>query len=177
MKEDLSMFGGWAIDIECYKKILEILPRGNTILELGSGLATNKLSEKYKMFSIEHDENWVNKYNSTYIYAPLVYDYNNPIINWYDVKILKEKLPTEYDLILVDGPPGGASINKMTRDGFRRNIDLFNIENTLIIFDDIQRKEEMWSMNMLVSELNRRFEIFTGGTGNNIKKFGIIYPT
>lgn len=177
MNEDLSMFGGWAIDVECYQKILELLPAGKTILEFGSGHATDKLAETYTMYSIEHDGNWLNKYKSTYIHAPIVADHNEPRINWYNPEAIKNNLPEHYDLILVDGPIGGLSPNGMTRDGFRRNKHLFNLENTIIVFDDIQRKPEMDSMNMLVKELGRRVEMFESGAGEiNKKMFGVIYP-
>lgn len=177
MNEDLSMFGGWAIDVECYQKILEILPAGKTILEFGSGHATNKLAETYTMYSVEHDEKWVNKYKSTYIHAPIVRDFNEPMINWYNPEAIKNNLPEHYDLILVDGPIGALTANGLTRDGFRRNKHLFNLDNTIIVFDDIQRKGEMDSMNMLVKELGRRVEIFDSGAGQKNKKmFGVIYP-
>jgi hypothetical protein len=178
MTEDLSMFGGWAIDIECYQKILEILPAGKTILEFGSGHATNKLAETYKMYSVEHDPAWVGKYNSTYIHAPITVEASqDPAINWYSVEALKKGLPEHYDLILVDGPVGALTPNRMTRDGFRRNINLFNLDDVIIIFDDIQRQWEMNSMNMLVKELGRRVEIFNSGMDRkNSKKFGVIYP-
>ena len=176
MSEDLSMFGGWAIDIECYQKIIEILPAGKTILEFGSGHATNKLAETYTMYSVEHDGNWVGKYNSTYIHAPIKPDYTEPMINWYDPKAIEGNLPEHYDLILVDGPVGGLSTNRMTRDGFRRHKNLFNL-NCIIVFDDIQRKPEMDSMNLLVKELGRKVEIFDSGAGEkHKKKFGVIYP-
>ena len=179
MKEDLSMFGGWAMDIECYKKILELLPEGKILLEFGSGHATNKLSETYKMYSVEHDKKWVNKYNSTYIYAPITTEKSEmPIINWYDVNVLKRQLPAEYDLILIDGPPVALSTNAMTRDGFRRNINLFNLRDVIIVFDDIQRKGEMNSMILLAKELNSNYEIFNSGINSkNKKQFGIIKPT
>ncbi|MFW5847391.1 MAG: hypothetical protein ACOCVF_00530 [bacterium] len=178
-KEELSIFGGWAIDVECYEKILEILPKGKTILEFGSGYVTNKLAEDYIMYSIEHNIDWINKYNSTYIYSPIIEDSNKPIINWYDPKILKNKLPKHYDLILIDGPVGGLTKNGLTRDGFRRNKHLFNLDNIFIIFDDVYRKGELYSMNELSRELNRKVEIFDSGIikkEKSKKKFGIIYP-
>ena len=177
MNKKLNMLGGWSIDVECYEKILEILPKGKTILELGSGSGTGILGEKYNIISIEHDKKWVDKYKSKYIYAPLIQDYNNPRIYWYDTNILKKNILTiDYDLILVDGPPRSASPNKMTRDGFRRNIKLFNLNDVYIIFDDIHRIEEMESMKRLVKELNVKYETFDSGVGNTSKKFGLIYP-
>ena len=61
-------FGGWSIQEVCFNFIREILPSGKTILELGSGYGTKRLSEHYKMYSIENYSQWVGKYNSTYIW-------------------------------------------------------------------------------------------------------------
>jgi hypothetical protein len=178
MKEDLSMFGGWAIDVECYLKILEILPKGKTILELGSGHTTDKLAERYKMHSIEHNEKWVDRYNSKYIHAPIEEETSEqPPINWYSVSAIKKSLPKHYDLILIDGPVGKLTKNGMTRDGFRRNKHLFNLEDTIIVFDDVQRAGEMNSMLALSKELGRKYEIFESGFDKpKQKKFAIIYP-
>jgi len=178
MKEDLSMFGGWAIDIECYRKILEILPAGKTILELGSGHSTNKLAETYKMHSIEHNGKWVGKYKSTYIHAPIEEERSEePPINWYSAEAIRKNMPDHYDLILIDGPVGKLTRNGMTRDGFRRNKHLFNLEDTIIVFDDVQRKGEMDSMLKLAEELDRKYEIFDSGLNEpKPKKFAVIYP-
>ena len=39
----------------------------------------------YSVFSIEHDQSWIGKYNTHYIYAPI----KN---GWYDIEILKREL-------------------------------------------------------------------------------------
>ena len=41
----------WSITKECFDKIVEILPFGSTILEIGSGNSTKILSQFYKMIS------------------------------------------------------------------------------------------------------------------------------
>ena len=64
-------FGGWSINEVCFKYIREILPSGKTILEFGSGFGTEQLSKHYTMYSIENYEEWVGKYKSTYIHAPI----------------------------------------------------------------------------------------------------------
>ena len=177
LQREWSMFGGFAIDVECYLKILEILPAGKTILELGSGYGTKKLAESYKMYSIEHNELWVDKYDSTYILAPIeIESSEDPPINWYNVSAIKKQLPKHYDMILVDGPIGGVNSNVMARDGFRRNKHLFNLEDTIILFDDVQRRGELASMFALTKELNRKYKIFNSGTKEKPKQFAIIYP-
>lgn len=131
--EHINNLGGWAIAPEVYNWIRKNIKNGSTILELGSGTGTSELSKYYKMHSIEHDENFVGKYDSTYIHAPIK-QYDG--YRWYDVDILEEKLPIEYDLLLIDGPPGGIG-----RIGVVHNIDLFNTDIPIIV-DDTNRKPE-----------------------------------
>ena len=64
-------FGGWAISKTCFDYIRELLPGGKVILELGSGEGTAELAKYYRMYSIENQKEWINKYDSTYIYAPI----------------------------------------------------------------------------------------------------------
>lgn len=127
----MENFHDYMISRELYRWIRNNLKEGNTILELGSGDGTRLLSERYKMYSIENNEKWLNKYDSTYIHAPI----KN---NWFDVEVLKKELPNDYDLILVDAPPG---FNENARMGFYTNIELFNTSVPIII-DDIHRPGE-----------------------------------
>lgn len=128
---DVNNLNGWAISEDLFIYIVETLPVGSTILELGSGTGTLELSKYYKMVSIEHDKEWLNKYDSHYIYAPLVDDL------WYDGEILHRELKNiDYHLILVDGPP------QHRRKGILNYFDLFNW-NVPVIVDDINRQYDM----------------------------------
>jgi len=139
-----DFLGGHSISKECYDYIRQLLPDGKTILELGSGHATDLLSKNYTMYSVEDNPSWVNRYKSTYLQVPIK-KYNDewtspdlPGVNnsWYDPIILQEKLSNiQYDLILVDGPSGFFG-----RGGFLKHLDLFNT-NVPIIIDDIHREE------------------------------------
>lgn len=175
MKMNVKNFGGWAIDKECFNKIIELLPAGSTILEFGSGSGSDELSKYYKVYSVEHDMNWLNKYNTNYIYAPLKKIKENELINWYDVDILKQKLPKSYDLILIDGPPGNSSRNHDGRMGFIYNLDLFNLDDVIVIFDDLHRKIDYYNMMLFIKKTNRKYEIFNSGS-DKPKKFGVVYP-
>jgi len=169
-------FGEWVIDIECFNKILEILPKNKTILEFGSGFGSSELSKYYKVFSIEHDEKWLNKYpNINYIYAPLKPIKENQNINWYDIDIVKDNIPEKYDLILVDGPPEATSKNRMGRMGFFYNLELFTLENVVIIFDDVERKKDLDNMISISKKIDRKYEIFEGKSKLKKKKFGVIF--
>lgn len=167
--------GGWAIDKECFDKILEILPTGSTILEFGSGSGSNELSKYYTVYSVEHDINWMHKYNTKYIYAPLKPLKQNISINWYDVEVLKQKMPRDYNLILIDGPPSSSSKGGNGRMGFIYNLNLFDVENTIIIFDDLHREKDYENMMLFVNKTNRKFEIINSGT-DKPKKFAVVYP-
>jgi len=135
---DYSSFGGWAISKELFEWIDKNIPDGSTIVELGSGTGTKELVKKYKVFSIEHDVKWVNLVSeSNYIFAPL-------IDGWYDVSIVKNKLPKEYDLVIVDGPIRKDRIN------FIKNYQLFKTDIPIII-DDTNRNDDK-EMAILLSD-------------------------
>lgn len=154
-------FGGFAISEELYDYILEILPKGKTVLELGSGAGTEELLKNYTVYSVEHDTNWLDKFPTNYIYAPIK-------DGWYDTQELKKKLPTKYDLILVDGPTG-----KIGRRGFLKHINLFNT-NVPIVFDDIHREAENKLMEDTANYLGRTF--FIPPQKSDKRKFGVILP-
>jgi hypothetical protein len=137
---------GYMISKELYDWILENIPKGSRILELGSGDGTGLLAEHYTMFSIENNENWLNKYPSIYIHAPIVN-------GWFDVNVLKQQMPKQYDLILVDAPP---AFTEEARMGFFHNINLFNT-NVPIIIDDTHRAGERRLANNLRKHLNKEY--------------------
>ena len=168
----MNKFGGWSISEECFDKILEILPKGMTILEFGSGYGSSELSKHYEMYSIEHDEEWLNKYNVNYIYAPLKPIKEDLLINWYDIEILERELPKKYDLILIDGPPKKTSINGNGRMGFIYNLNLFNLDDCFIVFDDVERESDHKNLLEFIKKTKRKYEIFE----TSLKSFAIVYP-
>jgi len=123
-------FGGSGISESMYKWIKEHLPSGSHILELGSGdVSTQHLSKTYRMTSVEDKAEFLNRHPSRYIHAPLVN-------GWFDTAVLETQLPSDYDLILVDGPVGSEP-----RAGFIKNLRLFKT-NVPIIVDDTWREVE-----------------------------------
>jgi hypothetical protein len=122
-------WGGSGIEKELFEWILQNLDPGSIIIELGSGdVSTRYLGEHYKLFSIEQNKEYLYKYNATYIYAPI----EN---GWYDINIVKKSLPSNYDMIFVDGPSGSGN-----RSGFADNINIFNPE-VPIVFHDTNREK------------------------------------
>ena len=137
-----GQFGGSGISESMYKWIIEHLPAGSHILELGSGdVSTRHLSLTYRMTSVEDKVEFLNRHKSHYIHAPLVN-------GWFDTAILETQLPKDYDLILVDGPVGSGP-----RAGFKKNLGLFKT-NVPIIIDDTWREIERQMAVDLAAELN-----------------------
>ncbi len=147
----------WSICRKLYNVVVSILPEGSTMLELGSGWASGEFSKKYTVYSIEHDKQWLDKYTTNYIYAPLV-------DGWYSREHLVKSIPKDYGLILVDGPPG-----EIGRGKFFDNLDLFNTD-VPILFDDVNRDAEYDLMMRVSKFLNREVKIFICGE----KKFGVL---
>ena len=154
------LFGGWAISKQLFDWLLEALPDGATILELGSGSGTQQLAKHFRMVSVEHDPDFVDRYDSTYIYAPIVN-------GWYDaVTIGNElsRLSIQYDLFLVDGPP-----KRIGRSGILLNLGLFDLTKPIVL-DDVHRPPERQLLDELATRVGRRYEIFSDGA----KSFGVL---
>jgi hypothetical protein len=164
MTEEL---GDWSLSPELHKYIRTVLPEGSTILELGSGFGTDILSKHYDMFSVEHDLDFLDRYNSTYIYAPLkehkaIKNHEGTV--WYDADVLRPQLrDLEYDLLLVDGPPE-------SRAGFLKYFDMFD-PDAIMVFDDVNRKRDNSVMNSIAAKLNVHYVTYGAGTE---KLFGVI---
>jgi hypothetical protein len=141
-------FGDWNIPKELFNHITNILPKGKTILELGSGKATQEFSHYgYKMFSVEHNPFWLNRYYTNYIYAPLVN-------NWYDLSNLNKILKSEYDLLLIDGPDSNY------RFLFLNYLDNFNL-NIPIVLDNCDYPTVNYLARELSFVLNRPIKKIT----------------
>jgi hypothetical protein len=150
--------------------IFEHLPKGKTILELGSGDGSMRLVEAgYTVYSVEHNDAWMNRHKSVnYIHAPLkehkqVKGFGKVI--WYDPSYLKD-LP-EYDLLIVDGPPGCEG-----RAGFLKYKELFNLD-VPIVFDDLQRIDECRLVQKFAARLKRPFY---ASTIHGSSVYGVIMP-
>ncbi|HBW86062.1 MAG TPA: hypothetical protein DEF82_04780 [Crocinitomicaceae bacterium] len=151
-----SDFGGSGITMELFDWVVKNIPEGKTILELGAGhVSTKFLSSKYKLYSVEDKSQFLNIYQSTYIYAPI-----DTSINWYYRKALEEELPKEYDCILVDGPTGEGN-----RWGFLHNLDLFKTDVPILI-DDTWRKAEKDMLIEVSAKLNRPYKLY--------ENFGVV---
>lgn len=138
-------WGGWSITQRLFNEIRAIVPEGGIILELGSGWTSSELSKYYTVYSVEHDEAWIGKYDTNYIYVPL----SN---GWYNRAILKKEIPLHYDLLLIDGPPGGLRGNMV------KHLDLFNFQVPMI-FDDLGRTVDYALFMQVAARLNKSIDI------------------
>ncbi|MFD2036245.1 hypothetical protein ACFSKL_15690 [Belliella marina] len=147
-----NKLGEWSIEKGLLNHIFKILAQGKSILEFGSGKGTEALLKKYSVISIEHNPKFAFKRGEGHqcIYAPIEGE-------WYKVDDVRRTLESEsYDLILIDGPSGGF------RNGILKSISLFEHVKCPIIFDDVNRKEDMEIMKLFCEKLNLAFSIFKG---------------
>lgn len=168
--------GGWAISFEVVKFISTIIKPGDLILELGSGSGTGYLSEKYSMTSVENNPEFLNLENSNYIYAPIK-EYIDPPFEgekgWYDAKILEKELPSDYDLLLIDGPHG-----RIGRSGILLHLDLFRSDRPIIV-DDSHRTTEANIAQEICKIWDMEMHIFDCGEKSNDgvkRKFHVLLP-
>jgi hypothetical protein len=158
---DSFTWGGSGMVREAAEWIIENIPHGEIVLEIGAALtSTEFLSNYWKTYSVEQDKRWmtIKNNNLNYIHAPLVG-------GWYDVNCLTNQLPKEYSMILIDGPVYGD------RHKIIDNIGLFDIEDTVIIVDDTYRKKERNIVNELL-KLGK--EIILEGTERGAPQFTVL---
>lgn len=144
MKVNKNNLGDFAIGYNLFNWIVENIPHGSSILELGSGTGTHELGKIYDTHCVEDNDQWVNKFNNlTYYYSPI----KN---GWYDRKFLNN-LPKDYSLLIFDAPRGDIGRTKVLE-----NLDLFNLEVPIIV-DDTHRKVEKNIAEQLISKLDKSF--------------------
>lgn len=143
--------------------LIDNLPKGSTLLELGSGENSSTLSSHFKVYSIEHDPEWLNKYNTKYIHIPIAEHKHGP---WYDRKIVAKVLPSHYDAVLVDGPP--ANIGRWP---FYTYFDACGFKHDVpYVLDDVNRASEYKLATRLSKLLKTNLNIHTAGE----KYFGVL---
>jgi len=147
-----------------YSWFMTNLSPGSTILELGSGLGTQLLSETFNMISIEHDKKFMNLYNSHYILSPIKEVRKG--LKWYDPDIVKNSIKDlEYDLFFVDGPQN----SRYTRKGILYFLNLFNTK-VPFVFDDCQTANVRELAEKVSEKLDKKIQFKQDGK----KYFAIV---
>ena len=130
----------WMLSDGAFEAVRVLSNPNSVIVEFGSGEGTERLTRLGKIYSIEHDENWILGYPKVeYIHAPLVAIEPLPGFNhkeWYDSKVLENNIPSECDIVIVDGPLGSIG-----RSGLLRHLSLFP-KGVSWVIDDTNREDE-----------------------------------
>ena len=139
---------GWMLPLEAFEWIFQTIPKGSNILEFGSGNGSQILSEKYQLWSVEHNQDWLGISRSNYIFAPIVDNAESTTVGeegWYD-PVLFDSVPERVELIIIDGPPG--AIGRTGICSFLQRLPKFKF----ILVDDTDRPAE--------KELSRKIQLF-----------------
>lgn len=126
------LWGGSGIERVLFDFILNTIPEGSTIVELGSGYCSTKaFSAFYKTYSVDDNVQYQNLFEGVnYIYA-------NNINGWYNRQSIVDNLPEEYSLVFVDGTSGEGN-----RNGLLNNLDIFRDDVTFIFHDTYRVPEK-----------------------------------
>ena len=144
----------WMLPPEAFAWIEANIPKRSTVLEFGSGDGSQRLANRYDLWSIEHDEQWIGKTKSNYVMAKII---DNPVSQkageqgWYD-PIFFEKIPQSAELIVVDGPVGTIG-----RSGLLHHLEKLP-QFRYIMVDDTDRPEEERLSQQLAERLNLKRE-------------------
>jgi predicted O-methyltransferase YrrM len=124
--------GNRAVSLELLIEVEKRQPK--VILEIGAGSGTRELRKMARVISIEQAEKYCKMLTPDIGENEIHHVPLEKKTGWYDVERLKEVLQgKEYDMILVDGP------ERVCRDGFLKNIELFN-KDAVMIIDDTHRE-------------------------------------
>ena len=138
------------------------------ILECGSGLSTILMgiiakSKQIKIISLENSKKWkdrtswylkrFNLNNVTILYTPII---DRGTYQWYDLE--KSTIPEKVSLVVLDGPPGDI---KGGRTGFFPECKELITTGTVILVDDVIRKDEMQMVIEYSASMDFRYDITT----------------
>ncbi len=155
---------------------IQINERQN-FLEFGIGLSSLTLAKaiqinnlKTKIYSVEHDKEWIDKVKASIdkeSLGEIIEIIHSPIekietelgeIEWYDQDVLINNLKSiKFDLIYVDAPPGLRSYNRYLAFPFLKKNNLHN-QKYAIYLDDAGRKHEKKIIAQWEKEYGIQFE-------------------
>jgi glycosyltransferase involved in cell wall biosynthesis len=151
-KQKNGYLGKWSIEPHVIRVFRERLAPGTQILEFGSGKGTSELLKYFKVASIEHNPDFlaIRGDNHHCYFAQLENGWYKPEVV---VACMKAHAPIA---ILVDGPPQKDRLNLLN------HLHLFTDFTGDIIFDDIDRPDDLSLCQSFCEKLNYEIEIFHG---------------
>lgn len=154
-------FGGWSISRTLFERMLDEIPEGAQVVELGSGAASRSLALHWSLLSYEHDAAYLASTSDfpewRIVHAPLRG-------GWYDPDIIRSTIPKRYAALLIDGPPTGRRRLHMLS-----HLDLFDWTARIFI-DDMHRAAEVQLANRLAAHVGRPLVVVRCAQ----KSFGIL---
>ena len=148
------------ISEEMFNVVRVFLPKGKTLLELGSGSTTAEFAKYYNVISVEHNPEFIGKFNKRENYI-LSTNIKN---SFYEPSELKANLPVDYDALLVDGPD-----TDFRMDGFLECLDLFK-KDVPWFLDDLSLGSTGAGIRKLPELTGRQLIQFVNGA----KKFAVL---
>ena len=162
----------WMLPQVVFEWIEKNIAFGSTILEFGSGEGSKRLALNYNLYSVEHNPEWLRSSNGTCLYAPIKLSDEFPgEIGWYDLISVKEKLPKNIDLMIIDGPNGSIG-----RSGILAHTDLFSWTFPVLI-DDLHRENEYQFSQQLSKNVNLQcihFDATGSKNKGSSRSFGVF---
>lgn len=142
-----------------------VLPKNGVVLELGSGEgSTVELKNAgFTVFSIEHNQQYVGRWNTVEntIHAPF------DDTGFYNMNIVREKMPKHYDILLVDGP----DTENRTHKFFEHAIYDFD-PNVPWFFDDWAGDQMSTGIRAIAHKTGRALLTFN----DTIKQYAVLMP-
>lgn len=168
------MNSGWMLPEEAFEYIEKNVEEHSVIIEFGSGEGSQRLADRFELWSIEHDPLWLHRSSSNYLYAEIV---SNEASNefgekgWYNAECLAQ-LPKKAALLIVDGPPGSIG-----RRGLLHWLHELPEVRTILV-DDVDREPERVLAERLHQFYDCEIEYFVSeqlkATGE-LRKFAVLH--
>jgi hypothetical protein len=167
-----------------------VINQRKNILELGSGISTILLARlmdqnglDVKITSVDHNKKWLDlvksllekegllgKVNLIHAQLSSEKEFNKNKYKWYDEAVLSMMLGTNYDLVLIDGPPAWNPEIEFSRIfAFPFLKGRMNTESFRIIIDDISRNGEKEALSIWSALFNLEPKVLYNQIGSIAK--------
>jgi hypothetical protein len=143
------------------------------ILELGAGETTRLLNALTKsgalsatVVSLEHNSDWATRIGGSVrheIVGTRLIERSIDGVGFLGYDFSAVNLPSNVELLIVDGPPASTEENSFARLGAVDLVETLNAEAFIIVLDDTERKGEMLLVDKMEAALGRRGLTFSRG--------------